>query len=612
MVSAERTATDGRLNGSAEPVRLLVTSLRLAMAVVCMTLFSVVLIHNDGHFLGIFVFLTRYLAIKQDLPVAVALVIFFIYARSTLLRAEAVSWTGRWLADWPRIGGVLVALALATWLIRLLLLYDHDLSRDEQMANFDAWIFSAGRLYWPISEWFRPHYKALNVLFILPVGDREGWVSSYLPLNAALRALVGQVAPASLTSPLLVLAAGLALWRIARRSWPESKATQAVVLLCFISSSQVVVTGATAYAMTAHLAFNLVWLLLFLQRTRTAHAAALLVGFLATGLHQPLFHPLFVLPFLDLLRRERRWRELTVYCLAYGAIGLFWLAWPGWVSAHGLQAVPAEVNREGIDFLERLSRAVVPLTPASLWLMGANILRFLTWEHMLLLPLLLIGVRTSAMREPVCRALTLGIVLLLVTMALMIPPQGHGWGYRYMHGLIGSACLLAGYGWRWLEMRRAAPVRAMAMATAASLAILLPVHVWMARSMIKPPAEISARINQVNADFAVVDDHLVPFGADLVINPPDLSNRPILLMASRLDPAEIEGVCAGHVIAFIDAPELNSLNRLYGAPLRDGPGEHQRRLHEAALRAGCKVEAFPAAQRASRSAPTWPAMAGQL
>ena len=60
----------------------------------------------------------------------------------------------------------------------------------------------------------------------------------------------------------------------------------------------------------------------------------------------------------------------------------------------------------GIDYFERLLRAVVPLTPASVWLMCANILRFLTWQHMLLLPLLLVGVKTSAMRDPVSRALT--------------------------------------------------------------------------------------------------------------------------------------------------------------------------------------------------------------
>ena len=269
------------------------------------------------------------------------------------------------------------------------------------------------------------------------------------------------------------------------------------------------------------------------------------------------------------------------------------------------------MNHEGIDYFERLFRTVVPFTTASVWLMCANILRFLTWQHILLLPLVLIGVRTTH-REPVSRALMLGIVLLLMTMTLILPPQGHGWGYRYMHGLIGSASLLAGYGWRWLEIRHATPARLMALATVVSLIILLPLHVFMVRSMVKAPAEISRKITHLNADFAIVEDDSAPFAADLVINRPDLANRPILLLASRVDPAEIDGMCRGRVLAFVDAPELNPLNHLYGTPLTTGPGAHQRRLHEAAVGAGCKVARFDPAQKDSRIEAMWPAMAGQL
>jgi len=279
-----------------------------------------------------------------------------------------------------------------------------------------------------------------------------------------------------------------------------------------------------------------------------------------------------------------------VYCVSYLGIGAFWLAWPGWVSAHEFQAVPSQVNSEGIDYIQRLLRTLVLPTTASLWMMCANMLRFLTWQHMLVLPLFLIGVRTSIVRDPVSRALALGILLLVATMTLILPPQGHGWGYRYMHGLIGSTCLLAGYGWRWLEMRGAEPVRIMIFSTLGSLMILLPLHFLMARSMIKAPAEISRKITHVNADFAIIEEESAPFAADLVINRPDLSNRPILLLASRLEPADIATMCRGHVLVFIDAPELNPLNRLYGTTLASAPGDHQRHLHEAALGAGCTVE----------------------
>jgi hypothetical protein len=40
-------------------------------------------------------------------------------------------------------------------------------------------------------------------------------------------------------------------------------------------------------------------------------------------------------------------------------------------------------------------------------------------------------------------------------MFILLPYQGHGWGYRYLHGLIGSLSLLAGYGWIALSERAA-------------------------------------------------------------------------------------------------------------------------------------------------------------
>ena len=105
------------------------------------------------------------------------------------------------------------------------------------------------------------------------------------------------------------------------------------------------------------------------------------LGFLATGLHQPLFHPLFVAPFLDLLRREKRWKELAAYVICYGAIGLFWAKYPGWVSAMAGHPVPAALNIDGISYIDRLTRNATRFTDVSLWIMGANVLRFVAWQR---------------------------------------------------------------------------------------------------------------------------------------------------------------------------------------------------------------------------------------
>ena len=103
-----------------------------------------------------------------------------------------------------------------------LVFFDRDLSGDEQMANFDAQIFAHGRLFEAIPPFWRPFTRALNdKMFILPIGDHEAWVSSYLPINAAMRAAVGMLVDRSFTGPLLVGVGFPALWRVCERLLPD-------------------------------------------------------------------------------------------------------------------------------------------------------------------------------------------------------------------------------------------------------------------------------------------------------------------------------------------------------------------------------------------------------
>ena len=231
---------------------------------------------------------------------------------------------------------------------------NHDLSGDERMARFDAQIFSDSRLFWPIPPFWRPFMAALkNSMFIQPIGDHEAWVSGYLPINASLIAAIGKVTDPSLASPLLVGVGFFALWNVAQQLWPDSPSARAATLLLYAGSSQVIVTGMTKFAMSAHLALNLVWLALFLKDRREAHFGATIVGFLATGLHQPLFHPLFVLPFMGVLAARRRWRLLAFYAASYAVISAFWLAWPIWISSHGVEAVAPD-TQSNLSFFTRL------------------------------------------------------------------------------------------------------------------------------------------------------------------------------------------------------------------------------------------------------------------
>jgi len=537
--------------------------------------------------------LTMFFAIKQDIPVATLFLLAFVGWRMRVGRTSGTP--TRMALGGRQAGAMLGAAALGIWLLRLFAFADYDLSRDEQMVSFDAAIFRSGHLYAPIPAFWRQFTDALNVAYTLPIGDREGWVSNYLPGNAALRALLGTVVPPSLIGGLFVAVGGMALWRLALRLFPESASTRTVMLLLYLGSSQVIVTGTTTYAMTAHMAANLVWLWLFLQRRPIAQAGAIAVGFVATGLHQPLFHPLFVAPFLILLWRERAWKELGIYVIAYGLIGLFWLGWQPWLSSLGVHAVPAAHQIDGVSALDRLRAAMRPVDQYSLWVMGANLLRFVAWQHLALLPLALIPLLTRGRGEPLTMALWLGPLLLVVVLTIILPIQANGWGYRYLAGFIGSLILLAGMGWHWLEQRGAAPARAFLVATALSLLALLPIHVWMAAGQIRAYALAAEAVRNIDADVVVVDEG-IRFSEDLVLNRPDLTNRPILLRGAFLKPAEMAVLCRGRTIAFADAPVLSSVSDLFRLPHPVQATPEQQQLQQAAKAAGCRIRPYPASR----------------
>ena len=304
-------------------------------------------------------------------------------------------------------------------------LMGYDLSRDEQMANFDAMIFSGGRLVWPLPVDWRAHAAALNLEFMLPVERPAAWVSAYLPMNAALRAAAGMIADRSFAGPLMTAASLPLIWSIAARIWPSDREAPTIALLLLAGSGQFVITGMTAYAMPAHLLFNLLWLRLFLVRQRWSDALALAVGAIATGLHQPLFHPMFVAPFLFLTVWERDWRRAGLFAVGYAAIGLFWLNWPLHIYALVVGQGVA-LTGGGVDYASRLAQ-VLSLTWATPTLMAANLLRFVVWQHLLLIPLLIVGIRV-ARRDRFAAMLAVSLLQPIVVMAIILPYQGIGFG----------------------------------------------------------------------------------------------------------------------------------------------------------------------------------------
>lgn len=485
------------------------------------------------------------------------------------------------------------AVVLMGWIGHYLVFQGLNLTRDEQMAVFDQEIYARGRLLWPISQEWQSLADALNRRFILPIGDSEFWVSAYLPGHAAFRALVGIIADPALSSPLLAGLSAICLWVLVRRLWPGSNGTLVLALLLLGTSSQVVITSMTAFSMTMHMALNLLWLALFLQGRWRSHVLAVAVGVLATGLHQPLFHPLFVLPFLWLLVARREWRVLALYLVGYAAICLFWLAWPQWISSHGSSPAVAIRCTDAmctgpVGYVDRLVSTIGAINARSAWLMAANLLRFLCWQNPLLLPLALFGAVACWRAEPLVRSLSVSLLLPVIVMTIILPWQGYGWGYRYLHPVLGNAILLAAYGFHRLEKAGRSMTRPLVLSSAIAV-LLLGLHARMVAQVVAPFAKARDALATVPAEAVIVDTDNVPSAEDLVINRADLSNRPKLLIAKLLRPADMPKLCGLATIAFYDATRLAEPARLFGTPVPTGPSSHLQQLRAAARQANCQI-----------------------
>lgn len=458
-----------------------------------------------------------------------------------------------------RVAAISIGVAALLWGGTYLLLENYPLTRDEHMVVFDMAVFRSGHLAYPLAAGWRPYAQALTPAFLLPLPGSAAWVSSYMPVNAMLHAAFGTVLDPALLNPILAALGAVALFDIAKRLFPDSRSSQLVALLLYGTSAQVLVSAMTPYAMTGHLALNLVWLALYLRGTRSCHAMAMGIGFLAIGLHQVVFHPLFAAPFIDHLRRRGEWRTAAAYLGMYSVFLLFWVSYPHLVSASaGLEAAAGPESGASGFVASRVLPLLIHRNPDTLQLIAANMLRFVSWQNLALVPMMALGTIAVRRDEGIARPLVYGFLLTTIAMAFLLPYQGHGWGYRYLHGLIGSCALLAAYGWRDFSDRTA--VRGFVrMGTIATVFGSVPFLSWQAHAFVDPYARLDREIEHTNADMVVVNTEGTGFVADEVRNQPDLANRPIRLASATLTPADIHIICARGTIGFVGANQMRPL-----------------------------------------------------
>jgi hypothetical protein len=500
--------------------------------------------------------LTEFFLHRQDDPVvAVSFVLLLSLYLARPLPASATSSPKGWPA------GVAMALAVGSfaWLGSLIVYESYPLSMDEFLQVFDADIFRHGELAAMVPSAWKAYVPALLPQFGLPVPGYAYWVSNYLPVNAIFRALGASLGAETLISPLWAAISVLATFGVARRLWPEKPGIAVAASVLLATSAQLLVTGMTAYAMSAHLALNMVWLWLVLRGGKLGHGAAAMVAFLATGLHQIIFHPLFAAPFVLEFWLARRWGAALFHTCAYAVIGVFWMLYPP-VLLHSLGVVSVAAASAGdAGIAARVLGLVTAFDPRGVGMMAQNLVRFCSWQSLLTIPLLLLAIPPALRGPGPLRAMALGILLTLAAMLVLLPYQGHGWGYRYLHGMLGSTCLLAA--WAWFRLTDGAeatspgmPRTVFLIAAAASVLVLLPIRLWQVHDFVHPYATASREIRRMDVDLVLVDDTGVVFGTDLVRNDPFLTTRPVVMRLGTLGPKSLRNLCATHSV------------RLYGQP----------------------------------------------
>lgn len=528
--------------------------------------------------------LSRYYFVNQDLALlAVMGIICWFSLWGAAPRAAQIALSGRMVA----------AIALLTCAIgyagHYWLLAGYALTRDEQMALFDAQIFASGHLTWPLPPQWQTNAPLLNTMFMYQVSDPVAWVSGYLPGNAMLHALVGTIADPALTGAILSGIAVVMTWLCAKRLWPGEQEPAAIAVLLIATSGQLQITGMTAYAMSALLAFNMIWLWLFLRDHWRSDIVALGVGFIATGLHQPLFHPLFAAPWLALLAWQRDWRRFGCYAVAYAAIGIFWLSWPHWQLA-AVSGPASALAGTDVSLLRKLT-ALLANNGGGLAVLGANLVRFATWQAVLLVPLCVLG-WIAARRDPLAAALAGGVVLTIFAMAALMAYQGHGFGYRYFHGLLGCAALLAACGWRTLGAGLPQVRTVFLRSLTLGLIITMPLQWAYGHRFYGAYAQVDRQLAAIPADYVVIGPEDAPFSSDLVFNRPDLSNRPLrLLTPAELDPATLARlICRDGVsVAMPGAGMYRRIAEQFGTEVSEEADKRIDRYAPTLRAAGCRV-----------------------
>lgn len=396
----------------------------------------------------------------------------------------------------------------------------HPWSADEYCALWQSEVFASGSWHGRYPEAWRDAAPAAGV-FIHRMRDvPDGVITGYLPSFALLLTPFTMAGAPWLLNPLLTALGAVVLDRLVIRLGADTPGSRAVALAFYATSSQVIVGAGTLYAMPAHLTGNLLWLLLFMRAQDGCRPSLVLLpllgGFLLL-LHKP-FHAIFLLPFALRILRTWNWRWWFWMAVPYLAAWMAMRTWNGLWAASSYEAAITSIMSRG-------------------WHLESILGVVQVWSWQPIVALLACGsLHRWHTYPPVIRDVAAGCLLAVVLIAVRQDGQGHGWGARYFHPLLGGLTVWGWWVWRYPVAGSTGPhpwwlAGALAVSGMACLA-----RVAIVAHTIAPYRIAETAMRSLDADIILLRPSEYWLAHDLRHNDPWLSRRPVILHAGALPP----------------------------------------------------------------------------
>jgi len=449
-----------------------------------------------------------------------------------------------WL-DRPLLApAIIAAVVFLTCSAGTFLIYQqYPLSMDEYLTTWMGELLYSGQAAFSIPAEHRAHIEALTPIFVVPIDGGDAWTSLYLPGYSLLYAAALGLGVAPLLAAALNLCSVLLVASCCRRLYPESSFAPALAAALLATSPHFLVYGMSTYAMSGHLALNLLWLWLYLDSRPWAWLWLPVIGVFAIGLHQPHLHALFVAPFL--LRIAFTWPvRRTLYLIAVYTVGcLYWGLWLQW--AHG------DMGSYSMSYLQ-------PPSAIQILVRLMNVVDTVSWQNPAIFVLLLVAMRRIRRQAAHVRDLCWGILLTFCFFLFTSTTGGHGWGARSIYSILGNEVILAVLGSLLIRktIREEAKRRLLSLSLAASLLAslcLIAVRFDQVAGFVGRYAQLHRELSEQTAASVLISPESGYYVQDLVRNAPTLDNRPLRFRMDKLTPTQINELRTNGNVLVLDA-----------------------------------------------------------